>query len=171
MSAKYRLPYHTVDACRLGTLARFLLATSSELSAPGGTREKRKVDVLSFDIDANPFCRNPFILISMQNPRGCIPLLFMFFVFRKLRAASPALYGSFDRSRQPHSPHFPIERIHIAKCGIVGIAHVGKLIGGSSRVLDCVTSCMEEISVSLVAAGFPCCVAAKAAHRMPLSNG
>jgi hypothetical protein len=33
-----------------------------------------KFDALCFDTLTRPFCRNPLILISMQNPRGCTPL-------------------------------------------------------------------------------------------------
>jgi hypothetical protein len=131
----------------------------------------RKMNALCFDIDANSSCRNPLKLTLIQTTRGCTPSLCIFFAFHELQTASPGFHGSLDRPGQPHSSDFLIERIQIQKYGMAKIAGHGNSISRLSCTPDRATPCAEAISLSVAASGFPCCVAAKATHRMPLSKG
>jgi len=71
--SRHRLPHDAAAPGRPVTLAALLPATWSEVPPADSTLEPCKMDALCFDIDAKPYCRNPFRLISIQNPRGGIP--------------------------------------------------------------------------------------------------
>jgi len=89
----YRLPHDAAAPGRPVTLAALVPATWSEVPPAESTLEPCKMDALCFDIDTKPFCRNPFCLISIQNPRGVYPLPLILLNFNELQNA-PALPSS-----------------------------------------------------------------------------
>src|SRR5579863_10597769 len=86
-AAKNHLPHDAAAPCRPVTPAALMPATQSEVPPAASTLEPCKMDALCFDNDAKPFCRNPFCLISIQNPRGCTPLPRISLSFSELQNA------------------------------------------------------------------------------------
>jgi hypothetical protein len=99
-AAKDCMP-QVVAASRL--LAPSLLATSSEFS--GSAPEPCKMNFLCFDIDAKPFCHNPFILISIQNTPVVYPLPCIFGSFSRLQTASSTLLDRLPLPPATFSDH------------------------------------------------------------------
>src|SRR5579862_2191922 len=86
-AAKHRLLHGAPASSGPVTLAAFPHATSLEFSAPDSPYIPRKMNVLCFDNDTKPFCRNPFVFISIQNPRGVYPLHFKSCIVNELQNA------------------------------------------------------------------------------------
>jgi hypothetical protein len=103
--AKDRIPHDAAAPRRPVTLAAFLPAGWPEVPPANSTLEPCKMDALCFDNDTKPFCRNPFCLILIQNPRGVYPLYFMLTIFNELQNA-PALPWSVRDLPVRHSGQF-----------------------------------------------------------------